>query len=94
MAATLVAGCSGGSAAPTPETAPALSVAADTPWFEVTLEPDGRTLQFSIGSSKAGDGPCDERFVFDTVQTAERVVVGFEMLHGPTMVEPTPRARR
>ena len=59
----------------------------DTAWSGAVLAEDGRTLTIMVGSSPAGDGPCDQNLVHEVLETGESVTVGFEELPGPPASE-------
>jgi hypothetical protein len=59
----------------------------DTAWSDPVLSEDERTLTIMVGSSPAGDGPCDQNFVHEVIETGESVTVGFERLPGPPASE-------
>lgn len=55
-----------------------LDVDANTPWFEADLSEDGLTLTLSVGSSPRGDGPCEQTFTHDVVETSDSVTIAVE----------------
>lgn len=58
-------------------------VQADTPWSDPILSPDERTLTIEVGAAPPGDGPCDENYRHEVVETDTSVTVGFEKLPSP-----------
>lgn len=55
-----------------------LDVDANTSWFEADLSEDGLTLTLSVGHSPPGDGPCEQTFTHDVVETSDSVTIAFE----------------
>jgi hypothetical protein len=55
----------------------------DTEWSDPVLSEDGRRLTIMVGSAPPGDGPCDQNFDYEVVETGESVTVGFEELPAP-----------
>ncbi len=50
---------------------------ADTRWSRAILSADGMTLTISVAGAPAGDGPCEERFLYHVTETDHSVTVAF-----------------
>jgi hypothetical protein len=66
-------------------------VDADTSWGGAIVSMDGTTLELSVGSSPEGDGPCEQRFQHEVIETEDTVTVAFDLLEQvTTTIEPVP----
>lgn len=74
---------SGADVAAVATSSPSTPVDADMPWHGAVLAEDGMTLELSVGSRPAGDGPCEQQFEHAVTETDELVTIAFDQ------VEPT-----
>lgn len=61
-----------------PVTSPEPALKADTKWDGAVLSVDGLSFEVWVGSQPAGDGPCEQRFRHEVVETPESVTVSFD----------------
>lgn len=59
------------------------AVEADTSWGTPLLSADGMALELRVGSRPEGDGPCEQRFRHQVIETNDDVTIAFDLLELP-----------
>jgi hypothetical protein len=88
--ALAAAGCGSDAVEPAaPVTSPEVALDADTKWDGAVLSVDGLSFEVWVGSQPAGDGPCEQRFRHEVIETPESVTVSFDEVE-PATTETAP----
>lgn len=72
-----------------PAASSALPFDGDTRWHGAVLSEDGLSLEVVVGSQPTGDGPCEQRFRHEVLETPESVTVAVDEVES-TMTETVP----